>query len=193
MNEGKGEGRFAISIRASAFEVRTVFGQPSGVHQMCGAPARSAGECTRDSQEKRGVALRSLREVKRWSDEFALDSDKCPESGQVYLFLHAQSKIPSYIGKVLLLSPIIGDFTNNDGLRMFSPPRSGILQKLVSEGTYKAPRRCEIHVGSDDWQSEPGSVGELADLLKIPVHIVESNGHMLDKAYVKNLLDQWLN
>lgn len=110
-----------------------------------------------------------------------------------YLFLHAQSKIPSYIGKVLMLSPIVGDFSSDDGLRMFSPPGSGVLQKLVCEGSYQAPSRCEIHVGSEDWQSEPGSVGEFAAVLKIPFHIVESNGHMLDKAYVKNLLDQWLN
>ncbi len=126
---------------------------------------------------------------KFWSPE----SRVVANSFGAYLFLHAQARIPSYVGKVLLLSPIVGDFSGDDGLRIFSPPRSGILQRLVSDGDYQAPSRCEIHVGSKDWQSEPGSVGELAGVLKIPVHIVENNGHMLDKTYVKNLLDRWLD
>jgi hypothetical protein len=31
-----------------------------------------------------------------------------------YLFLHAQTLMPAYIGKVLLLSPIVGEFSNNE-------------------------------------------------------------------------------
>lgn len=52
--------------------------------------------------------------------------------------------------------------------------------------------RCEIHVGSEDWQSAPESVKELGRLLNIPVHIVPNSGHMLDKVYVSGVLDAWL-
>jgi hypothetical protein len=47
-------------------------------------------------------------------------------------------------------------------------------------------------VGSEDWQSEPVSVSELAELLKIPVYLIEKNGHMLDKKYVKALIERWM-
>ncbi len=109
-----------------------------------------------------------------------------------YIFLHAQSQLPSYLGKVLLLSPIVGDFSQNDGLRIFSPPRSGKLQSLVKSGDFNSPLNCEIHVGSKDWQSNPEDVTEFTKLLDIPVHVVENNGHMLEKEYVRALLDRWL-
>ena len=41
-----------------------------------------------------------------------------------YLFLHAQAQLPSYPGKVLLLSPIVGDFGEEDRKMFFIPPRS---------------------------------------------------------------------
>jgi hypothetical protein len=109
-----------------------------------------------------------------------------------YLFLHAQSQLPSFIGKVLLLSPIVGDFSQDDGLRIFSPPRSGKLQSLVKSGDFNSPLNCEIHVGAKDWQSDPEDVTEFAKLLDIPVHVVANNGHMLDKKYVQTVLDRWL-
>ena len=109
-----------------------------------------------------------------------------------YLFLHAQSQLPSYVGRVLLLSPIVGDFSQDDGLRNFSPPRSGKLQSLVLSGELNSPINCEIHVGSKDWQSNPEDVTEFAKFLDIPVHVVENNGHMLKKEYIWALLDRWL-
>ena len=123
-----------------------------------------------------------------WSPE----SRVIANSFGAYLFLHAQSQLSSYVGKVLLLSPIVGDFSQDDGLRIFSPPRSGRLQSLVQSGDYNSPLNCEIHVGSEDWQSEPVRVRELAELLKIPVYLIEKNGHMLDKKYVKALIERWM-
>ena len=120
------------------------------------------------------------------------DSRVIANSFGAYLFLHVQSQLPSYVGKVLLLSPIVGDFSQDDGLRIFSPPRSGRLQSLVQSGDYNSPLNCEIHVGSEDWQSEPVRVSELAELLKIPVYLIEKNGHILDKKYVKALIERWM-
>lgn len=40
-----------------------------------------------------------------------------------YLFLHAQAQMEPYPGKVLLLSPIIGDFSDERTQMGFVPPR----------------------------------------------------------------------
>jgi hypothetical protein len=123
---------------------------------------------------------------------WSTDSKVIANSFGAYLFLHAQAQIPPHVGKVLLLSPIVGDFVRDDGLRIFSPPRAGKLQSLARSCTYPAPANCEIHVGSEDWQSDPVRVAELAKLLNVAVHIVDGDGHMLDKTYVNILLDNWL-
>lgn len=109
-----------------------------------------------------------------------------------YLFLHAQTEMNPYIGRVLLLSPIVGEFDNEELQMGFIPPRAKKLFELASSSQYPAPINCQIHVGSDDWQSNPTNVSKLGQLLNVPVHVVPNNGHMLDKSYVSTLLDSWL-
>ena len=121
------------------------------------------------------------------------------ESGRViansfgaYFFLHAQAQLPPYPGKVLLLSPIVGDFSDEETMRFFVPPRSGKLQKLAETDLFPKPVCCEVHVGEDDWQSIPENVENLAKAVGFSVTVVPGMGHMLDKAYVRGLLDCWL-
>lgn len=109
-----------------------------------------------------------------------------------YLFLHAQMLLPPYIGKVLLLSPIIGEFSSPDRGIGFFPPRSSKLLEKISSGVYPAPRNCEVHVGADDWQADPEGVKKFFDALQIPVTIASARGHMLGRDYVGPLLDRWL-
>ena len=109
-----------------------------------------------------------------------------------YLFLHAQTEMNPYIGRVLLLSPIVGEFDNEELQMGFIPPRAKKLFELASSSQYPAPINCQIHVGSDDWQSNPTNVSKLGQMLNVPVHVVPNNGHMLDKSYVSTLLDSWL-
>jgi len=110
-----------------------------------------------------------------------------------YLFLHAQELMQPYIGRVLLLSPIVGEFWNDDTMMGFSPPQAGRLLELATGGTYPAPKHCEIHVGENDWQSNPRNVIELAELLGLAVTVVPDAGHMLGKGYVGAVLDRWLD
>jgi hypothetical protein len=110
-----------------------------------------------------------------------------------YLFLNAQILLRPYVGKVLLLSPIVGEFSNEDIRMGFIPPHSGRLAQLAENGTYPIPLHCEIHVGELDWQSNPVNVTKLADLLGMKATIVPREGHMLDKRYVSAVLDGWLN
>jgi len=109
-----------------------------------------------------------------------------------YLFLHAQAKLKPFIGSVMLLSPIVGEFSSEEISRGFIPPHSTRLFELASQNMYPTPINCEIHVGSEDWQSNPANVTALADLLGITVNIVQNGGHSLDKDYVSQQLDRWL-
>ena len=110
-----------------------------------------------------------------------------------YLFLNAQTLMKPYVGKVLLLSPIVGEFSNQDSGLGFIPPHSGRLAQLAEAGTYPVPLHCEIHVGEHDWQSNPANVTKLAGLLGLKATVVPGGGHMLDKRYVSTVLDRWLD
>lgn len=109
-----------------------------------------------------------------------------------YLFLHAQAQMPAFVGRVLLLSPIVGEFTNEQTRTSFSPPRPQRLKELAETGQFNAPTHCEIHVGEEDWQSIPANVQAFGQLTGIPVTVVPKGGHDLGKAYVGPLLNRWL-
>jgi hypothetical protein len=105
-----------------------------------------------------------------------------------YLFLHAQSVLPPYPGKVLLLSPILGEFGDENTGTYFVPPRASKLMELADQGSFPTPMNCEIHVGSEDWQSNPDAVLTFGRLVGIPVNVLPGNGHMLCKTYVQQVI-----
>ena len=110
-----------------------------------------------------------------------------------YLFLHAQIKLlKPFIGNVLLLSPIVGEFSNENTLMNFIPPRPNALMEFAKGGNFPKLSKCEIHVGAEDWQSIPTNVETFGDLIGVKVHVVANAGHMLPKPYVGELLDMWL-
>lgn len=110
-----------------------------------------------------------------------------------YLFFNALAQLPAFPGKALVLSPIVGEFSNEETMNFFSPPCAGKLQRLVAEGCYQRPENCEIYVGERDWQSIPSDVLRFAQPIGIPVTIVAGRGHMLGENYVGPLLDRWLS
>ncbi len=63
----------------------------------------------------------------------------------------------------------------------------------VQAGLYHTPKHCEIHVGEQDWQSNPDNVQALATLMAWNVTVVPEAGHMLPKDYVSALLDRWMS
>lgn len=109
-----------------------------------------------------------------------------------YLFLHAQLQLPPYVGKVLLLSPILGAFNNTKSMQFFVPPFADRIMKSVKSSEFPTPINAEIHVGSKDWQSLPEQVKIFGEATGIPVKIAEGQGHSLDKNYVGSVLDKWL-
>lgn len=109
-----------------------------------------------------------------------------------YLFLHAQTLLDPFIGRVLLFSPIVGEFENSETWKSFSPPRPDVLKNLAQSGQYPSPLHCTIYVGENDWQSQPSSVAAFAKATGMSVNVVPGMGHMLEKDYVATVLDRWL-
>lgn len=50
--------------------------------------------------------------------------------------------LPGYGGRVLLLSPIVGQFSNEATGASFVPPFPDRLRELATEGRFPAPARC---------------------------------------------------
>ena len=109
-----------------------------------------------------------------------------------YLFLHAQTLMDPFPGKVLLLAPIIGGSAAPGNGPRFLPPFAEKLSTLAKTGDLRLGNHCEIHVGELDWQADPDRVSAFGKMLDVPVTIVPGGCHLLDKVYVSNLLDRWL-
>ena len=152
------------------------------------------GRETRGEFQKLSFAekLRTIRQDLRdhfWNEQAQVI---CNSFG-AYLFFHAQAELPSFPGRVLLLSPIVGEFTSHQTRTSFSPPRPTRLKELAEAGQFNAPSHCEIHVGEDDWQSIPANVQAFGQLTGILVTVVPKVGHELGKDHVGPLLDRWLS
>jgi hypothetical protein len=109
-----------------------------------------------------------------------------------YLLLLALSYLTIFPGKILLLSPIVGEFSNDQTRIGFIPPYATRLFELASKGLYPILNCCQIHVGSQDWQSIPDNVTAFAALVNAQLTVLEGAGHSLPKEYVASLLDTWL-
>lgn len=123
------------------------------------------------------------------------DAKVIANSFGAYLFLHAQALIGEpYIGRVVLLSPIVGEFANDDQARPmnFIPPYAERLLELAQSGKFPVPLNCEIHVGTEDWQSCPNAKA-FGEMVGVKVNLVAGAGHMLPREYVSELLNQWRN
>ena len=124
------------------------------------------------------------------------DAQVIANSFGAYLFMHAQAQMPPFAGRVLLLSPIVGEF-GSDEIRNktqlnFIPPRADLLYQMAKNGTYPIPQNAEFHVGSEDWQSNPENVLALAQMWGVQSHMVPGSGHAIDRGYITQLLDRWL-
>ena len=137
--------------------------------------------------EKVATVLKDLRDLENQGSPRVIAN-----SFGAYVYLHAQAELPAYSGRVLLLSPIVGAFTNEGVGIGFVPPRAKRLFEIAKNGGYPAPKNCEIHVGSEDWQCNPVNVTKFGELAGIPVRVVPNNGHQLDRTYVSGVLEKFL-
>lgn len=68
-------------------------------------------------------------------------------------------------------------------------PRPSIVKPYLIN---PAPMRYDIHVGSEDWQSQPAVVTEFGKLTGVAVTVAQGRGHDLGKDYVGPVIDQGL-
>ena len=120
------------------------------------------------------------------------DSRVIANSFGAYLFLHAQASLEPYPGRILLLSPIVGGFADDETGRFFSPPQEHKLLKLAEAGQFPVLKNCEVHTGSEDWQSHPDAVTKFFGLLGVDAAVAAGRGHSLGEDYVGSLLYSWL-
>jgi hypothetical protein len=99
--------------------------------------------------------------------------------------------MPAYLGRVLLLSPIVEAFGDGEWQMNFRPPKAEHPLRLATESSYTPPQKSEIRVGELDWQSVPADVLAFATPLGIPVTVAPGVGHMIGREYVGPLLDRW--
>ena len=72
------------------------------------------------------------------------DAQVIANSFGAYLFLHAQAALPPFPGRVLLLSPIVGEFDHADQPVHFSPPLPNRLVQLVAKDQLTCPLDAQI-------------------------------------------------
>ena len=152
------------------------------------AGRETRGEFRRLSFDEQLRVIRADIQDHFWHEDAQL---VCNSFG-AYLFLHTQTELPPFIGRVLLLSPIVGDFASGETGTTFSPPRPTRLRELAEAGAFNVPKSCEIHVGEHDWQSIPKNVQYFGRLTGIQVNVVPDRGHDLGKDYVGPILESWL-
>ena len=67
--------------------------------------------------------------------------------------------------KILLLLPIVGEFSSEEISMEFIPPYADRLRELARSNQYSASMNCSFQVESEDWQSNPENVTKFASLL----------------------------
>ena len=90
-----------------------------------------------------------------------------------------------------LLSPIVGEFANDDEARPmnFIPPYAERLLELATAGKFPLPLCCEIHVGSEDWQSYPNAIA-FGKMVGMKVNVVQGAGMDCRR---RTLVISWIN
>ena len=151
------------------------------------------GRETRGAFARLGLAAQRTKiaadlKDKHWRAEARLIAN----SYGAYLFLQAQTLLPPFPGKVLLLSPIIGPASPPGLNTRFIPPSYDGFAKLISGCLLPVPNDCAIHTGANDWQCPLKEAQRFAKLTGIALHVVPDAGHMLGADYVGPLLDRWL-
>jgi hypothetical protein len=72
----------------------------------------------------------------------------------------------------------------------FIPPLAEKLLTLAKSGNFPVPLNCQIHTGSEDWQSYANAM-VFGEMVGIQVHTVQGAGHALPHLYVTDLLLRW--
>lgn len=122
--------------------------------------------------------------------------DARPLIGQsygAYLLLHALAGLEPYPGRVLLLSPVLGAALDRRSMILSRPPRAEKLLRWAETGTFPRLGYAELHTGAEDVGCDPRLAKIFAAALGLHLMIVPGAGHELPEAYLKSVLNRFLN
>lgn len=69
-----------------------------------------------------------------------------------YFLLNALLEMPGFAGKILLLSPVLGDVENPETGMVYCPPRAQRFIESLGGGGLEVAMNMRVLVGSEDWQ-----------------------------------------
>lgn len=109
-----------------------------------------------------------------------------------YYLLHSLVDQPSFQGRVLLLSPVLGAATN--GLNYSRPPMAAKFAKALSGGRLAKPHWLEIATGIDDTTCDYRLAEQVASTLKADrITLLEGEGHTIKHRTVHRLVENFLS
>jgi hypothetical protein len=108
-----------------------------------------------------------------------------------YLLLHSLLDLPSFPGRIVLFSPVLGKaFVEHHGQFFCSiPPRSKKFLRIIQEKAFPNPAHLEVHTGSHDKGCDPRLAKEFSESIPCTsLHIIPNKGHKLDHSYENKIL-----
>ena len=107
-------------------------------YNVCGR--ETAGEFQKLGFTKQVQAIRNDLLSEFWNDDALVIAN----SYGAYLLLHAQSELPPFPGRLMLLSPILGGSSAPQGSVSFLPPFSDLLMELARAGRLASPTSLDL-------------------------------------------------
>jgi hypothetical protein len=108
-----------------------------------------------------------------------------------YLLLNCLIGKPALKTHVLLLSPVLGTVVTTAGY--FKPPHSRRIHDALVHGTLPKPFYLYICVGSLDDQCDTKMARTVSHNIQADnFHVVDGQGHMLEKTTVRSIVDEFL-
>jgi hypothetical protein len=124
-----------------------------------------------------------------WCEELNLIGD----SYGGYLLLHALAELAAFPGRILLLSPVLGQAIDKQNLFMSRPPRAKKLLQLVKTQKFPVPKYLEIHTGAEDKGCDPILAKKISSLLtNSKIFIIKGEGHRLNKTYINGVIRKFI-
>ena len=106
-----------------------------------------------------------------------------------YLIVHALLHTKTFVGRCLLLSPVLGP-CRLSGM-YFRPPKAGQLQRAIERGAFQNIA-IDVVAGELDAQSPRALCEQLISNAQGRLQIIEGEGHRINPVVITGVLDTWL-
>ena len=122
------------------------------------------------------------------------NSNLIGDSYGAYLLLHALVELTAFPGRILLLSPVLGEAIDKQNLFLSRPPRAKKLLQLAQSQKFPLPKYLEIHTGAEDKGCDPILAQKISSLItNSKIFIIKGEGHRLNKTYINSVIKKFFN